>query len=66
MARSPRWVKIEHVGRTPSGNMGVRVVMRWWAVPWLVLVGCWKLLTGQYENVPDACDGLEHVETKIG
>ncbi len=66
MAKPPRWMKIEPTGRTPSGNMGVRLTIRWWAVPYLFLVGAWRLLTGQLKDVPDSCDGLEITESKLG
>jgi len=62
MARNPLWVKIETVGVLPSGNMGIRVKMRWWAVPYLVLVSVWRFLAGQFEDIPDSCDGVEVVE----
>lgn len=67
MARPPFWCKIETLGRTPSGNMGIRLTIRWWAVPFLYLMGLWRLLTGRsIEDVPESCDGVEVIETKIG
>lgn len=67
MAKPPRWMKLETTGLTDRGNMGVRIVIRWWAVPGLFLAGIWRLLTGQLTGeIPDSCDGIEHVGTRIG
>jgi hypothetical protein len=65
VAKLPLWAKIEPVRITERGNLGVRLSMRWWAVPYLFLVGVWKLVTGQFEDLPDSCDGVEVVETTI-
>ena len=65
MATMPRWAKLETTGTTERGNLGVRLTIKWWGVPYLVLVGIWRALTGQVEDEPDSCDGQEVTETKV-
>jgi hypothetical protein len=66
MARLPKWAKLQTIGTTDKGNLGVRLIVRWWAVPFIWLRGFVLRILGRLEPVPDSCDGLEIVEVKIG
>ena len=61
MAKPPAWMKMEYCGATESGNMGVKLCIKWWYVPILFL----RALLSKYREVPQSCDGLEVTEVQF-
>ena len=66
MAKAPLWLKLEPTGTTDEGNYGVRVVVKWWAVPVVYAVGLYRALFWGPTHIAESCDGLEVTDVRFG